>query len=172
MFCTGDQVVYGIHGVCSIVAQEKQIVNRKPVIYLVLEPLGQRGSRYLVPTQNAAAMAKLRPMLTREQMEALFASNEIRQNIWIPDENRRKQQYRELIGSGDREKLMQLVYTLYLHKQRQLDAGKKCHMIDDNFLRDAERLLASEVAVVLEIQQDQARQYIREHLSAEAAAAQ
>ena len=72
MYCIGDQVIYGIHGVCRIVAEDCRTVDRKHLNYLVLEPEGQAGARYLVPTHNAAAMGKLRKILTAEEMEALL----------------------------------------------------------------------------------------------------
>lgn len=164
MFQVGDRVVYGIHGVCDIKDSEIQIVDRKKVTYLVMEPLAQPGSRYLVPTHNAAAMAKLKPMLTREMLEALIRSDVVRQDSWIRDEGQRKQTYRELISSGDREHLMAMVHTLYRHKADQAAAGRKVHLCDDNFLRDAEKLLAGEVAVVLEMDMEEARQYVRSQL--------
>lgn len=168
MYQVGDRVVYGIHGVCDVVEQEKQRVDRKLVTYLVLEPVGQEGSRFLVPTDNDLAMAKLSPMLTREALASLLDSPESRETGWIADENRRKQLYRELIGSGDRGKLVQQVRTLYRHKRNLAAAGKRCHLCDDNFLRDAERLLANEIAIVLETDQDQAKAYLREKLNEDA----
>lgn len=167
MYQLGDQVVYGIHGVCKIVDQEKRVVDRKMVTYLVLEPVGQEGSRYLVPTHNEAAMGKLRPMLTAEQMQELLQSQEVRTDNWIREENLRKNTYRELITSGDRAGLLRMVYSLYNHRKAQNAAGKKVHLADDNFLRDAEKLLASEISVVMEIPQDQARTYLRNQLQSE-----
>ena len=164
MYKTGDQVVYGIHGVCRVAAEETKVVDRKKVTYLVLEPVGQEGSRYLVPTHNATAMAKLRSMLTPQELEALFASQEVRTDGWIRDENLRKQTYRELISSGDRASIMKMVHTLYHHKAAQSAAGKKVHLCDENFLRDAEKLLASEVSIVLGLEPDQARKHIKEQL--------
>ena len=70
-------MVYGIHGVCRILDQEIMIVDRKKTAYLVLEPVGQEGARYLVPCDNAAAMSKLRPMLTQQELEALIQSQEV-----------------------------------------------------------------------------------------------
>ena len=160
----GEQVVYGIHGICNIVAQEERTVDRKRVTYLVLEPVGQHGSRYLVPIHSEAAMGKLRPMLTPDELEALLRSDRIRQDCWIQDENRRKQTYRELIGSGDRERLMAMVSTLYRHRAAQAAAGRKCHMCDENFLRDAERILTGEFSVVLNMPPEQVRQYLRSSL--------
>lgn len=165
MYQIGDQVVYGIHGVCCVVEQEERVIDRKRVTYLVLEPVGQDGSRYLVPTHNAAAMAKLRKKLSREELEDLLKSETIRVDGWITDKNQRKQMYRELISSGDLAKLMQMVHTLYRHKNAQAAAGRKVHLCDENFLRDAEKLLASEAAIVLGMEYDQARKYLKENLN-------
>lgn len=168
MYQVGERVVYGSHGVCTVVEQEQRKVDRKLVTYLVLEPVGQEGARFLVPTHNAVAMGKLSPMLTREHLEALLSSPETREDGWINDENRRKQCYRELIASGDRGKLIQQVRTLYRHKRDLAATGKRCHLCDDNFLRDAEKLLTHEIAIVLEIDQDQAKAYLREKLNEDA----
>lgn len=109
MYQIGQLLVYGVHGVCRILEEEQRTVDRKKVTYLVLEPAGQEGAKYLVPTHNAAAMAKLRPVLKREALEALLESPGIRGEVWVQDENRRKQLYRELIGSGDRERLLAMI---------------------------------------------------------------
>lgn len=161
MYQVGERVLYGIHGICRIADQEERTVDRKRVTYLVLEPEGQSGARYLVPTHNQAAMAKLRPVLKREELEMLIASDDVHEDGWISDENQRKQLYRELISSGDRKKLMQQVCTLYRHKAARMAAGRKVHLCDENFLRDAERLLCSEIASVMELDLDGAREYLR-----------
>ena len=153
MYQVGDQVVYGVHGVCKVVDQEERVIDRKKVIYLALEPIGQAGSRYFVPTHNAAAMAKVRNMLSREELEAMMESEEVLADGWIRDENQRKQTYRELIGSGDRVRLLQMDRTLYRHRKTQSAAGKKCHLCDENFLRDAEKLLIGELSIVLNMDQ-------------------
>ena len=57
MYQTGDRVVYGSHGVCCVASLGERIIDRKIVQYLALEPVGQEGARYLVPTHNPAAMA-------------------------------------------------------------------------------------------------------------------
>ncbi len=165
MYQVGDKVVYGIQGVCCVTGFEEKNIDRKHLIYMVLEPVERDGSRYLVPTHNASAMGKLRPMLTREGLESLLHSEAVHADGWIADENLRKQTYRELISSGDREKLMQMVCTLYRHKKTQTAAGRKCHLCDENFLRDAEKLLASETCVVLGMDMLQSRQYIRDALN-------
>ena len=167
MFQTGDIVVYGIHGVCHIVGTESQVRNYTEQIFLVLEPIGQPGSRYMVPTYNDAAMAKVKKLQTREELEGMLSSEAVRRDCWIRDEGQRKQYYRELITSGDRENLTAMVYTLYKHKAEQVSAGRKMHICDDNFLRDAEKILIGEAAVILQLDLDQAKQYIRSKLKTE-----
>ena len=164
MYQIGDQVVYGIHGVCRVVDQEERVVDRKKVVYMALEPMEQEGSRYLIPTHNPVAMSKVKPMLTNEELTALLESKEALEDNWIRDENQRKQTYRELISSGDRVRLMQMVRTLYRHKAEQLTAGRKVHICDDNFLRDAEKLLCSEIAAVSGITLEEAKLLLRKNM--------
>lgn len=99
MYQVGDQVVYGFHGVCRVVNMEKQVIDKKAEIFLVLEPADQNGSQYLVPTSSEVAMSKLYAVLTREELEEMLQSQYIRQDAWIREENIRKQTYRELIVS-------------------------------------------------------------------------
>lgn len=160
MFQVGDQVVYGIHGVCRIIEVEERTVDRKKIKYLALEPLDQPGARYFVPCENPAALAKLRHLISREDLEQLLSSDEIRENCWIVDENQRKQRYRELITSSDRVALLQMINSLHQHKKEQAAAGRKFHLCDENFLRDAERLLNAEFSLVLNIQPSQVESYI------------
>ena len=167
MYQIGDWVVYGIHGICRIIGTEKQLVNRKRMQYLVLEPMSQAESRFYLPVENPTAMAKLKAVLTKSEWTQMLASDEVRRDIWIPEENMRKQRYRGLIGSGDRVGLMNMVATLYRYKDAQTAAGKKFHQSDENFLRDAEKLLASELALIMELSQQEAREYLRLQLMRE-----
>lgn len=166
MLAQGDKVVYGIHGVCRILELEKRTVDRKQVEYYVLEPLDQSETRFYIPTHNQAAVAKLRPLLTREQLDALLQGDGLDLNIWITDENQRKQRYRELIGSGNRAALISMVRALHRHRSEQASMGRKFHMCDENFLRDAEKLLSSEFSMVLGIPQSEVGNYIQNKIGA------
>lgn len=160
MFQIGDQVVYGIHGICRIIDLEERTVDRKKIPYFVLEPMDQLGAKFFVPSHNPAALAKLRRVMDREELDALLASQEVRENCWISDENRRKQRYRELISGGDRVALLQMIGSLHQHKMEQAAVGRKFHLCDENFLRDAERLLNAEFSLVLGIQPSEVGNYI------------
>ena len=165
MFETGEWVRYGIHGVCRVMGIEKQTVNRKRTEYLVLAPRLQSKSRFYLPTDNPAAMAKLKPVLGEAEMRALLSSDTIRKDVWIDEENQRKQHYRDIMSGGDRLTLLQMVTSLYRYRAAQTASGRKFHQCDENFLRDAEKLLSSEISLVLNLTQEQARDYLRERLN-------
>lgn len=160
MFTCGQKVVYGIHGVCSILDTEIRMIDRKKVEYFVLEPVNQPGTRFYIPTQNQAALAKLQPLLTPDALDRLLKSEDASKDVWISDENHRKQRYRELINSGDRAALICMVRMLRKHKSMQIESGKKFHLCDENFLRDAEKLLSAEFALVLDIPVSEVGAYI------------
>lgn len=164
MYQIGDRVIYGCHGVCEVIAMEERLIDRKRINYFVLEPLSQNGSRYMVPSENKAAVAKLQKLMTREELDALLASEEVRKDQWIPDENTRKQRYKELITGGDRAALLGMIHALHQHKSLQISLGRKFHQCDENFLNDAQKLLESEFSLVLQIEPECVGKYILEAL--------
>lgn len=164
MLQPGDNVVYGIHGVCCILDIEQRMVNKKKTQYYVLYPLDQPDSRFYIPVHNEIAVSKLKPMLNRDEFDALIKTLKSDSDAWIQDENQRKQHYRELISSGDRAALMHMLHALYAHKQEQLASGRKFHLCDENFMRDAEKLLASEFSMILQVSQTEVWDYIRNEM--------
>ena len=159
MYQVGQKVFYGSHGVCAVLDIETKIVDRKPVRYFALAPLDHPDARYYIPTENPTALSKISPLMERKELEDLFAGP-IDQSIWVNDENRRKQCYRQLISSGDRRSLIAMIYALNLHRKQQEEQGRKFHLCDENFLRDAQKLICSEVAEVLNMSNLEAYAYI------------
>lgn len=162
----GDRVVYGIHGVCQVVDIENRMIDRKPVEYYVLTPVGQQDAKFYVPTQNPAAVAKMRKVLTKAEINQMLESEEVKADSWIPNEAIRKETYRQIISRADCVELIRMIRALYIHKQEQLAAGKKFHQCDETFMRDAERLIRSELAEVLGIPREQVADYIRSKVEA------
>jgi RNA polymerase-interacting CarD/CdnL/TRCF family regulator len=60
-----------------------------------------------------------------------------------------------------------MVRSLHHHKEQQREAGKKFHLGDENFLRDAERLLNSEFSMILGIDAKEVGTYIQSKLLTE-----
>lgn len=163
MYEIGQKVVYGIHGVCQIVDVEEKSVDRKRIPYFVLEPLEQPGTRYYVPSQNETALAKLRPLMTPQTLQEMLGSCGIG-NDWIDDENKRKQYYRQIINGVDSPALLRMVHALHRHKQQLQAQGRRLHLCDENFMRDAQRILSAELAIVLQIPATEVPAYIQNAL--------
>lgn len=160
MYQIGDCVIYGIHGVCRIVATEEKTVDRKKIAYFVLEPVDQNEARFFVPMHNEAAVSKIRKIMTADEINALLHADEVLADAWISDENQRKLCYRSLIGSGDRTALLRMIRSIHEHKSGLEEKGRKLHICDENFLKDAQKLLRSEFALVLQIPQEEVGNYI------------
>ena len=160
MYQVGQKVVYGVHGVCQLLDIEQKTVDRKKISYYVLTPMDQPGARFYVPAENPVALAKLSPLLTEQALEELVSSVDRSKGAWIQDENRRKLRYREIIGSGDRKMILEMVCALHIHQKELLEKGKKFHLCDENFLHDGEKLLCSEIAFVLNISKQEAEKWL------------
>lgn len=96
----------------------------------------------------------------------MLESEEVKADSWIPNEAVRKEKYREILSRADCMELIRMIRALYIHKQDQLAAGKKFHQCDENFMRDAERLIRSELVEVLDIPKEQIGEYIRSKVEA------
>ena len=167
MYQVGDRVLYGMHGVCEISGVEERIIDRKKIPYFVLTPLDQSGAMFYIPMNYEAALSKLRPIISKDALNELLESDAVIQDGWIQDENQRRQRYKDLITSGDRAALIRMVRSLHQHKKNQTAAGRKFHLCDENFLRDAEKLLGSEFALVLQMPQESVGDYVRSILKDE-----
>lgn len=160
-FCVGDLVVYGIHGVCRITQTQERTVDRKKVEYFVLVPNQQPDAAFYVPVHNPVAVSKMRKVLTREELTDLLQSGQVKEDSWIANETVRKEKYRCLISRADCAELIRMLRALYMHKQEQLALGKKLHICDENFMKDAERVIRSEVSAVMEIPPEEVGAFIR-----------
>ncbi len=164
MYQPGQQVLYGIHGVCNILSIESMRFGKTRGKYYALQPQEQPDARFYVPVDNEAAVSKLKPLMTRDALLDLLHSDEVRNSPWIADEGQRKLLYRELINSGDRAQLMGMIGALHRHKKAQQAAGRKFHLSDENFLHDAQKLLNAEFAQVFSIAPGEVNGFILKEL--------
>lgn len=165
MFSIEDHVLYGSHGACRIADIASMRFGKTRGKYYVLHPVDQPDARYYVPVENASAVAKLSPVMSRGELLDLLHSDSVKENSWIADESARKTRYKELIGSSDRAALLNMIYCLHQHRKAQTEAGKKFHQCDENFLHDAQKLLGSEFALVFGLEQGSVNNFILEHLN-------
>lgn len=156
MYAVGQSVIYGSHGVCTIVEIEEKSVDHKLVSYYALEPLAAPGTRYYIPVHNAIAVSKMRLPLTGEELTRMIENNTCDPRCWIDNENARKLRYKELLSNCEPDQMLMTVRLLRQHRDTQFAAGRKFHVCDANFLKTAEALLSAEIAFVLGIDKAEA----------------
>lgn len=151
MYNLQDLVVYCSYGVCRIMEIEERIVDKKPVSYYVLSPVESEATKFYVPMHNDAALRKMRRLLTPEQLLQILRDPAMREQGWIVEDNRRKERYKELLAGNDFFATAQMVCNLKRYQQERIALGKRFHQADEIFLRDAQKILASEMSVIFQV---------------------
>ena len=164
MFKVNDTVLYGAEGVCRIDELTEKDFRGKRVKYYVLKPIYKTNSILDDPMENEELVGRMRTVPTQEEIRDILQKASQDESIWIEDEAERKVRYREILASGSSREIMQLIRTLYVHQKEQKAKGKKLHMAEERLLKEAEKLLCDEFALVLGMQQDQAISYIWDRL--------
>lgn len=160
-----DLVVYGSNGVFRIDGVCKKKIDGRETEYYVLKPVYEHGvSTAYVPVENEQLTAKLRPLLSRQEVVELIDSLPHMQTPWIESQDVRREKYREILHKGDRIAMIRAIRALHLHRREQEARGKRLYLVDEHFLKEAERLLYDEFAVALQMEPKQVLPYILQHL--------
>jgi CarD family transcriptional regulator len=167
MFKINDVVVYGSQGVCEIVGINEERVDGAIRNYFVLKPKNDKGSTFYVPTWNEKAWGKMRKVMTKEDVDALIDSMPCQKITWVENENERKDAYRKILASGDQAAIISMVQALFLHKKQREAEGKRLHMSDEYFMKDAEQILYNEWQYVLNVDKDGLMAYILNRIEGE-----
>ena len=163
MYRKDDIVTYGTQGVCKIAAITEKNFDGSIHEYYKLVPVYDEKSTLFVPVGNTALTERMHRVLSAEDIDALIQSMPSEKPSWIENETERKQKYKEILDSGDRKALIRAIKALYYYKKKRQAAGKKIHVCDEHFLRDAERVLYDEFAFVLKIDRSKIPDYIINH---------
>lgn len=167
MFSNGDTVLYGAEGVCRLEGSTQREVGGRKLEYYVLKPVYREGSTVFVPKGNETLTAKMRRVLSPEEIHRLIQEIPEEKELWIENEGERRVEYGRIVSNGDRRELIRVIKALYQRRRRQQELGKKFHLSDERFLKEAEEKLHGEFALVLNIQPDQVTAFIRREIGGE-----
>lgn len=160
----GQTVLYGTEGVCRVSGIEEMKIGGKRASYYVLSPVFQGSATIYVPVDNPVLTAKMRRILSAEEIDKILATATEEDLTWIEDPNERKTEYGRILSSGDRCEVVRLIRMLYLRRSQLQKSGKHLRMGDEQLLRDAEKLLNDEFAHVLQISRQEVPDYIRSRI--------
>ena len=110
----------------------------------------------------------MRPLMTKEEIEALIAAIPSLLPLTVPVEKQRREIYRTVIGELRPEGYVQVIKTVRRRRAELTAAHKHVPMTDLEYGRLARSLLAGECAHVLGLTLAQADAYLAEYLENDA----
>ena len=161
LFNIGDTVVYGAQGICRIAGFDTKTIGKADIKYYVLKPMFNENTAVFVPVENATLTEKMKSVLTKSQAEQLILKIDDIDVIKFSGENQKREQYKAVLASNDREKLISLIKTIRLERDIRRDSGKKLNINDEQTLRKAEMLLYNELAIVYNVEPDNVKNIIK-----------
>lgn len=161
MFQPEELLVYGTTGVCRVEEITTPDITRadRGRRYYLLKPLYQDGVIYAPVDSDKVP---IRPVISREEAEALIdLIPSIRAEACrAPTLQVLAQHYQSAVRSHDCKELLELMMSIYA-KQRQAEAQKRrLGMVDERYMKQAERLLYGELSAALNIPYEDVQPYI------------
>lgn len=167
MFKKGEYVVSGNKGVCVVENITTLSISGvdKEREYYILKPIYVAGSTVYVPVDTADS--SMRRVLSREEADQLIQAIPDIPLISIANDKFLEQEYKGCMKTNDCADWVRVIKTIYLRKQKRLQAGRKVTAVDEKYSRLAEDNLYGELAVALEIPKTEVKNYIAREMSSE-----
>lgn len=167
MFEIGEYVVCGNKGVCVVENIDTLNISGvdKERKYYILKPLYLSGSTVYVPVDSTRE--SIRRVLGKGEAQKLIKGIPDVPLLIITNDKLTEQMYRECIKTNSCEELVKIMKTIYLRKQKRVQAGRKVTAVDAKYFHIAEDNLYGELAVALDIPRDEVENYIAEAMNRE-----
>ncbi len=151
MFEIGEYIMCGGHGVCRVneITSNPFDKNDKTSKFYILQPAFEKGSTVYLPVDSDKVF--MRKLMSKEEAKDLVSRIPSIETVWIKEEKSREQMYKDAIRTYDCTNLVQIIKTLYVRKENRVKQGKKVLSSDERYLKKAEDLLYSEMAIVLDM---------------------
>ena len=166
MFSQGETVIYGVNGVCRVEGVTQMDMTGEKKDYYVLKPVFNGRSTLFVPLDSEKLIGRMRPLITEAGVRSLAKKFPSIEPLWIENEDERKARCAAAMADNDRETILALIKAIRVHRDRQSDIGKKLHVGDERFLKDAEKLLREEASFVLDEDIDSVLSFLDEKAKA------
>lgn len=168
-YSKGDTVVYGGSGVCKIDdIKDISFYHERPQKYYILKPLFAKQQELVVyvPYDNEKLVAKIQPVISKEEAIELIDNIKDVELEWIDDRNQRKDIYGSIVTSGSRREIVDVISLIKNHKNALEAEGKRLNMQDEKLLVEAERRMNAEFAVALNMDFDKVEAFIADKAAA------
>ena len=153
MFSIGEKVVYGAYGVMEVVDMRDVAFDDRIRKYYVLREAGNNtSSETLVPMDNEIVVSHMKRLLTPDEMtEAIRMAKAVTDFDWHPDNRVRAENFKTIIASGDRVAILVMIRAIVEAGKRRAVDGKKNFLSDETAMKKAEKVLYSEISLIMDI---------------------
>lgn len=164
MFQVEDYIIYGNAGVCQVknVGVLDSLGASKDRMYYTLSPRYAKESKIFTPVDNKKVI--MRPVLTKGEAIKLIDSIKEVGCLYISDEKKREQEYKEAFQKCDCMELVKVIKTIYLRKQSRIAEGKKGTSGDEKYFQMAEENLYGELAISLDMGKEEVKEFVIERV--------
>ena len=164
MFHKNEYVMHSGEGVCLVEdIRDERFAGTAPKQYYILRPVYENtGTTVFLPVDSEAA--RLRPLLTGEQIEELLATAENAPSLWVENDRQRQDTFNRLLREGDPASLLRLVLDIRQRQKDQAAAGRKLRFFDEKTLQEAQRFIRQEYAHVLGMEPEAVSAFIARQL--------
>lgn len=149
----GSTIIYGTQ-VCRITDKAPRTFGKVTRDYYVLTPVSDERNAIFVPADNENLIAKMKKILSPEEIKALIATLPREETPWIDEDKERAVAFKEIMDRGDRKEIMLMIKALFTRKQELEAKGRRLHSADEMMLSRAERVIYEEFSLVLDIKKE------------------
>ena len=155
MYRIGDKILYPMHGAGTIDSIEKrEILGEIKEYYILRIPCGDM--EVMIPVENSELLG-VRIISSREDAEEALRILGRKSTPMTGNWNKRYRENMEKIKTGDIGQVAEIVRNLTrIDRDNRLSAGEK------KMLSNVRRILQSEVMLIFDIDQEEARERIEE----------
>ena len=158
MFNKGNFVINANNGICEIQDIVTMNMSGTKKEYYMLVPIEEKTAKVYIPVDTAEQ--RIRLTLTKNEANSLIQGIKDINETYIENEKEREKTYKEAIASRDPKRLVGIIKTIYVRRQKRIDAGKKTTAIDDRYFKIAENQLHGELAFALDVPKNEVAQLI------------
>lgn len=153
MYKVGEYVVFK-RDVCKVSKIKEDYLQGKD--YYLLNPILDESLKIEIPIDCIG----LRDLISKDDINTIIKKIP---DIEIISANIRQidNEYKALMNSGRHEDLIKVIKTSYLRNKEKTDNNKRIGDKENNFLKQAEKYFYSELSIVLGLNYDETKEYVK-----------
>ena len=162
MYHIGDNVLYGSNGVMTVVDIREELVGAESRRYYVMRAYGSRGESLIyVPCDNEKLVSAMRPLLTEDEARDFIEGRvELPEIEWVSENRARGERFKAIVESGDRAAMLAMIKAVHLSGLVREREGKKNYLTDEGLKQKAERILSTELSLVLGVDESELPSFV------------